>query len=274
MTLKKRRIILIVCFLIFVALAPIALLYSNGYRLDERLHIIKTGGLYISSPLSDSQIFINSKLEKETNILQKGFFIQNLRPGKYYIIVGKETYWPWAKELNVEEQKVAEARALLIPKEPKGEILKIENSTPLETSKHDEIINEIEKIKKQLATSTIMYKLSTNEKEKVWWSPNQNKLWVEWLSDLDSLPYYFKGEQKVLVLDSRFPIRSADFYPGRRDVLIISVQNGVFAIEIDGRGGRIIQPIYKGKEPVAETYKNESAVYLLDENTLIRIKLD
>lgn len=285
MTLKKRRIILALCILLFLLAVPFVLLYTAGYRWDSKFQLYKTGGLYVSSPLSDSQIFVNDKLEKETNILQSGLFLQGLKPGKYSILITKEGYWPWSKNLQIKTQFVTEARAILMPKEPKGTILLRENYSPLEVSKYEEILkslNDLRQPLKKRATAeekeARYSRLTSNQKEKLWWDPQENKLWAGWLADPASLPYYFCDDTSckeiILVLESKFPIKNADFYPKRKDIVIAAVQNGVYAIEIDGRGGRLLQPIYKGKDPIFTTYKNDNSIYILDENNLIEIKLE
>jgi hypothetical protein len=276
MTLKKRRIILAICVLLFLLAVTVVLFYTTGYRWNSKLHLYKTGGLYVSSPLSGSQIFINNKLEKETNILQGGLFLQSLKPGAYSVLIAKDGYWPWLKNLKVKEQFVTEARAMLIPKEPKGAVLLRENYSPLELSKYDEILTALKTLenKKQDQYS----QLSSNKKQKLWWNINENKLWLEWLGEKNSLPYYFCDDsgcgEKMLVLDSKFPVRNVEFYPKRKDIVIVAVQNGVYAIEIDGRGGRLLQPIYKGKNPIFITYKNDNSIYILEEDNLIEIKLE
>ena len=95
MTLKKRRIIFLFCGIFFLVLAPILLFYSLGYRLDKNFRIGRTGGLYVSSPVSGSEIFVKNKQEKKTNILQNGLFLQNLKTGIYPILITKDGYWPW-----------------------------------------------------------------------------------------------------------------------------------------------------------------------------------
>ncbi len=250
--------------LAFLVAVPAVLLYTSGFRLDSDLRLYKTGGLYVSSPVSGSQIFINNKLEKETNILQNGLFLQNLKPGKYSVLIGKDGYWPWLKELEVKEQFVTEARALILPREMDGEII--------EPSEHKEIISLIDEIKTLSGTTTEIKRFIGQNRQKLSWNQTQNQVWVEWMAEEKSRPYYL-NENKVLVLDSASAVRNADFFPGRRDVIVVAVQNGVFALEIDGKGGRILQPIYKGKEPVFTTFKNESSIYILDEKTLIKINL-
>lgn len=291
MTLRKRRIILAVCILVFLLLIPLILLYTTGFRWDPELGLYKTGGLYISSPLIDSKIFINNNFEKETNILQAGLFLQSLKPGKYSILVAKDNYWPWQKNLVVKEQIVTEARAMLIPKEPKGTVILRENYSPLETSKYDEILanlkilrQPLKPVKTKQATTTPeeisrYTRFTPNQKEKLWWDPKTNKIWVEWLAGKESLPYFFCNDsvcnEKILIHTSKFSIRNIAFYPKRKDVVLFAVQNGVYALEIDGRGDdRAIQPVYKGKEPIFTTYKNDNSIYILEEDKLMEIKLE
>lgn len=273
MNLKKRRIILVLCLLIFLVVTPIVLLYSNGYRLDSRLHITKTGGLYVSTPVSGSEIFINNQIKKTTNIIQGGLFLQNLKPGKYSVLIAKEGYWPWQKELEIKETMVSEARALMLLRDPDGEVLHREELLPSEIKKYDKIIASIQTINNSVnsATSTAIERFTNYDRQKIWWSPGKNQLWAEWLDSDYQPPYYFSSE-RVLILDSIYKIKNADFYPGRRDVIIVAVQNGIFALEIDDRGGRILQPIYKGKDPIFDLIEGDSNIYVFDEGILMKIK--
>ena len=268
-----------ICLLIFLILAPAILLYTTGYRINTALNLYKTGGLYISSPFTGSKIFLNNYEQKETNILQSGVFMENLKPAKYSVLVTKDGYWPWQKKLEVKEQFVTEAMAMLIPKNPEGKIILHENYSPLEFSKYDEILTSLKNLKKLTAISTTTIERFTNrDRERLWWNVKEEKLRIEWLADESSLPYFFCDDlsckTELFILNPKTLIRNADFYPGRKDIIIASYDNAVYAIEIDSRGQRVIQPIYKGKEPIFTTYKNEKAIYVFDDNNLIEINLD
>lgn len=271
MTLRSRRIILAFSILAFLIMVPLVLLYTSGYRMGSDFHLIKTGGFYVSSPVSGSQIFVDGQLEKETNILQSGFFMQNLKPGTYSVLVAKEGYWPWIKKLNIKEQMVTEARALILPREPKTAAVSEKDFLPAEAEKYAAIKSEFKKLN-SLPKSEIAEKFTNHGRERMWWKPEENKVWVEWIGEEESRPYYL-NEDKNLVLDSAFPVRNADFYPGRKDVIIVAVQNGVFAIETDARGGRILQPVYRGIKPVFTLHENDPAIYILDAGTLIKVSL-
>jgi len=273
LTIGKRRVALIICVLVFLVVAPAVLLYSNGYRLGANWTLSKTGGLYVASPVSGAQIFVNDKLEKETNIIQSGLYLSGLRPDTYSILIAKNGYWPWSKKMEVKSQMVAEARALLLPKEIDGEIVKRENFSSLQKTEYDDVYSLIKETRKISSTSTTtIERLASQERQKLWWDRKENKIWIEWNGGENSRPYYLE-ENKNLVFKSPVQIKNADFYPGRKDAIIVAYQNAVFAMEIDKRGGQAKQPIYKGKDPVFITYKNSSSIYILDEDALIRIKL-
>ncbi|MBU4087070.1 MAG: hypothetical protein KKB21_05845, partial [Nanoarchaeota archaeon] len=78
---------MVISILAFLILAPILLFYTLGYRIDSSFKIGRTGGLYVSSPLSGSEIFVKNKPERKTNILQSGLFLQNLIGGVYPVLV-------------------------------------------------------------------------------------------------------------------------------------------------------------------------------------------
>lgn len=349
MTLRKRRIILAFSCLIFFILAPLLLLYAHGYRIDSHFRISKTGGLYVSSPMSGSEIFVKNNLEKTTNILQTGLFLQDLPEGAYQILVAKEGYWPWLKTLNVKESLVAEARAFLIPQNPEGKVLLKGHFNAVWASPYNKILlleenkggnrkitfylpdtdtflmpastatanllsfkNEISKIFWEdnsvlleenkiavratfdLSNGTVsasaepLASISVNDKyekfayqkrEHLFWDNKTNSIWLEWLGDKNSIPYYIcdnKPCDSTNYLIAAFlssAIKNIDFFPGRRDVIIIAIQNSVFALEIDGRGGRVSQPIYKGKDPAFAVFPSEKKVYILDDGILSVVNL-
>lgn len=285
MSLKKRRIIMALCFLAFFALIPPLFYFVTGYRIGHDWSFVETGGIYIGADRSGSEIFINAELEKTTNLLQNGLFLQGLKPAKYNIIVAKEKHWPWTKDLIVRPHLVVEARAFNLSKEPKSRILKQEDVSALGFSEYEEaltLFNAQIKLQKDAAkkpfavNATSTEAISKNNKQRIYIEGGK-KIWAEWLGEEKSIPYYFcdqdnKCNNKVLVLDSQYSVRNVDFFPGRRDLVMLSSQNGVFATEIDGRGGRMTQPIYKGKEPTFALSSSDSGIYIFDDNHLIKIE--
>lgn len=281
MTLKKRRVILIICIIVLFIIVPIVILYNYGYRINSKLQITQTGGLYISSPLRDAKIIIDNK-EKSFGIFSKDVLLQSLIPKIYSVAVIKKEYWPWFKDLEVKEKLVTEARSFLVPINPNGEIISPEQSN---TDENTDIIKKLKKtieIPKKFANEEeeklFFSRFTEDKKERLWWEPEKNEIKVEWLDKKDTLPYYFcletdKCDMSITIINTLSNIRNIDFYPGRKDVFIMASQNGIFAVEIDGRGSRNVQPIYKGKEPTFITYNDLNLIYILDDNNLIKINL-
>ncbi len=282
MTLRKRRVILIICIIALFIIVPIVILYNYGYRINSKLQITQTGGLYISSPIRDAKIIIDNK-EKSFGIFNKDVLLQSLIPKTYSVAVIKEKYWPWYKDLEVKGRIVTEARSFLIPIDPNGEIIPSEQ---LNVDENVDIMNEFKKItnipkkfKDEEEKKLFFSRFTKDEKERLWWEPEKNEIKVEWLDKEEIIPYYFcletnKCMMSMVIINTISNVKNVDFYPGRKDVIIMASQNGVFAIEIDGRGNRNIQPIYKGKEPTFITYKNMNLIYILDDNNLIKINLE
>jgi hypothetical protein len=246
----------------FVVIPPL-ILFSFGYRLDyaSGFGLRETGGLYVSS-LAGSKIFVNNVEEKNVGFLQTGLFMQGLLPGKYFIFSTKDGYWPWSKNIAVKKEMVAEAKAILVPQNPRGEIVS-----------DKKVFADLTALKKGFKTAT-----TTNaEKQNVYLYTEKNNLRAKWLGDSSSLPYFFCDDNfckdDILLLKTPAPIKNIGFYPQRKDVAVVALQNEIYALEIDGRGGRTFHPVYKGKEPVFGVGRGESSIYVLDEANLIKISL-
>ena len=88
------------------------------------------------------------------------------------------------------------------------------------------------------------------EGKEVSWIENGNIL-LYWIDEDSTTPFYYCGglerECKTnMILDWMKPIIRFDYFPGRFDVWIVLVDDGIFAVEVDDRSERNIQTIYKG----------------------------
>lgn len=348
MALYKRRILLLATSILFVLLAAPTLFYAQGYRLNG-LKLTETGGLFVASPLGGAKIYINNKFKRETSAFQHGLFVQNLAPASYSVLIAKDGYWPWQKNLQVHERYVTEAKAFFVPRDPRGEVLyngsdgpvadlfassdggilllagaesaggakgrirfyrpsdrvffePADNTTRgLLLSKKTVAVQSWEdnrvlfrngenNLRATFTGNTVRAEIvavpqnqkiteyagehfASHDRLRLWVDDTALTIWIEWL-DIASVPPFFLQERKEQVFQSRFPIRGIDFFPKRNDVIIMAVSNGIFALEVDGRNGsRMMQPIYKGKEPTFALAGKEEAVYVVDNGTLMKIEL-
>ncbi len=337
MTIKTRRKLFWLSVLIFLIIAPPIALYSSGWRLTSDFKIKMTGGIFVAVPESGASVFLNGKLIKNTNFLQSGVFVQNLTPDSYSVMISKDGYWPWAKNLAVAESEVAEAKAFMLPQNITGEVLlkgqfesiyssdqnplllleekkgssytlnfylpeSNEFLTPA-NSASKKLLSNGSKLKtaafrpneadvffdaKTLALSfdftkrTVLAKnspvkldetadslphktsLDYRQKAKIWYDDKNVR--VNWIS----LPVpYFLSSAEEIVYQTKHSIRHASFFPKRSDVALVAVENGVFAFDLDNRGAKNFQPVYKGKSPLFAVLNN--TIYILDQEVLARM---
>jgi hypothetical protein len=100
------------------AITALVIIYGRGYRVrvNEGKPMISGTGLLVATSTPDgAQVFINDQLTTATDNTI------NLAPGSYKVRIYKEGYFPWEKELRVQEEVVAKAEALLFPTTPKLE---------------------------------------------------------------------------------------------------------------------------------------------------------
>lgn len=121
LSLRKRKFYLFGLILVFILFVPLLIFYAIGYRLDDALSLIKTGGVFIHTERSGSVIYINDEQAKNSSLLNKSVLVQDLRPDEYEVRVERDGYTSWKKTLSVYPEFVTEARVLMIKNDIKSE---------------------------------------------------------------------------------------------------------------------------------------------------------
>lgn len=114
---KKRRWYLSGFILLFLICLPVTIFFANGFRFKAGYGFVRTGGIFISVPYADAVVSMNGKEIGTSGLLKRGFYIDDLSPDSYIILVEREGSRPWYRTLVVEQKIVSDARALLIPQE-------------------------------------------------------------------------------------------------------------------------------------------------------------
>ncbi len=267
----KRFIYLGIFVILFLVLIPVVVLYSTGYTISSDFTLEKTGGVYVYSTLPNVSIFINGKLERQTNSFQKGYFASDLTPKQYTIKVQKDKYSDWNKTIIVLPQQVSEAYPFLIPNQvdmatitPK--VLDSNGATttnPVYTAIAD-LFNPLKVITTHISTSTPATTSPEalaipHQKVKVW--KEKGSIFAEWTGDSSDTPFYFcslpvllkTGEQatstcstKILVYKTT-NLETVDFYPGRNDVILFGTNDGIYVTELDMRPNQNVVTLLSGK---------------------------
>ncbi len=104
------------CTVCFFVLAPYIVLYSLGYRIDFlHMKIVATGGIYIKASPLPLEISIDSKTQKP-GFLANSVFVQNLLPKSHAVLIKKDGYYDYQKNLEVEENQVTKLEHVLLIK--------------------------------------------------------------------------------------------------------------------------------------------------------------
>lgn len=140
MSKKSRTILFVFCLISFLIAGPLAIFYSQGFRIDfERKKIVQVGGLFLKVvpknavisvyPIKDLSLNRENEIKKETALsslsVKKTDFITGtalfkaLLPKKYLITVQKQGFLPWQKVLEIKEKQVTEIKnIILMPENP------------------------------------------------------------------------------------------------------------------------------------------------------------
>ena len=126
MTLKTRKILFLICLLIFIAGVPILVGYALGYRYnlkDNRL--IKTGAFLIKIQPSETNIYLDGLLQDNKmmitpkGLIDKFIIITGLEPKNYLLEIKLENYHSWKKNLKIKEGLITKVNDIvLLPKNP------------------------------------------------------------------------------------------------------------------------------------------------------------
>jgi len=110
MSRNTRRLFFYFLVTIFIVATPLTILYAVGYSYDWQKHaIVQTGGIYLKSTPDGAQITVDGKKQGTTARL-----ISRLTPRSYRVLVSKDGYSSWQKNLEVSPIIVTEARNIVL----------------------------------------------------------------------------------------------------------------------------------------------------------------
>ena len=285
MTHHARRFLFWICTLFFAAAAVPLIFYAFGWRfIWKDGAFARPGGLFVASfPSTETKIFVDGKLRKETSLLFSSLFLGGISPDIHLVRIERDGYHEWNKTILVKPELVAELRAILIPQIPDAyQVLRNPSLNAIAYVPEENTIFlkdasqkwfRLDRESETLVPTTPRTIARENAEEdtrrerRLAWDAHE--VWVRW--NPQNLPHYqsFETEQ---IMQTPYDIRSAAFYP-RREAILVALSNAVMVTELDGRGKRVITPLYKGKEPSFAVDPSERVIYILDDGTLIRIPL-
>ena len=297
MSRKKRWFYFLLFLGLFVVITPMVILYAAGYRLDslKNLVISERGGMYVYSQIPGTGIYVDDEFKEETGIFNREYKTSNLKPNRYFVKAVHEGYLPWEKYITIDPQRVVSLYPFLVPEE--FEILKVPRFVEVATStsattsstiddvnpRYDALLDIfITKGSLSTTTPTVLPDEAVDSIKRVF---GKIEVWHEgndfvalWGGRGDWMPSYFceNGEcaNPLVFLTVTSPITNFNFYPGRDDVVIFSVEDGgVYVAEIDKRPKQVVAPIYRGGTDVEFRLEGNSSLIIKDGENLFTVKL-
>ncbi len=294
---KLRLAVLILFGIIFVVGTPILIGYSKGYRLDDALSLIATGGVYVHSDMPNTDVFLDGEFVERNGPFLRNTFIQDLEPNKRYgLWIEREGYHSWSKELLVQPNLVTEARVMMLPMvyvwstTTRTTLMPVRTATGTATTtvknpEYEELAEYFAEARDQFAvevattttilikgklvattTSTLEVKFPTwlaliasstgfadeemvREREGVAAWLRDGDVYATWVRPGDQPPFWFCEEKcaRYLIIDWEEPILRYEFFPNRNDIVVLGSSRGIYAVELDERSTRNIQPIRVGQ---------------------------
>lgn len=220
--------------------------YKKGYRFTENFMLGKAGTLSLQIALPLTNIFIDENNKIVTNKDNEVVEV-SLSPRNHTVIVSREGYFPWKKDIEIQSEGKINFSPVLVSSNPSGNII----------TKQDP---EFWKLRNKIITDA----LPTKESPRVS-KDGKAKLWIEEKGVMAEI------EGKVYTVIQPEPeVRNLYFYKDRTDVIIFSITNAVYAIEVDKKGTQNFLPIYKGVAP-SFIEGDQSFIYVLDGEALMQV---
>lgn len=192
---------------------------------------INTGKIIIHSPAYNTQVFIDQHPIGNANEASTILRFSETA-GKHNIIVSKEGYWPWTEDIVLEKHGTVEVRPFIIPKD--------------------------------VAMESVPRSSVSDDKTAI--NPEYAKIFPLF----DSLE--MSDEIAPLVAATRIQgVAFADYLPGRTDVLLIAIPDGIYAVGVETDDRPNFQPVYKGKDPLF-IKTPDNTIYIKEGNSLLRAK--
>ena len=216
------------------------------------LTVGKKGTITMQIPLMQTTIYIDQKDKRVTTKENESVEVK-LSPSTHNIIVSRNGYYPWTKNVSVPRGKTVPLFPIFVPLNSSGQIIttndpeyvKIKNSitgdkTP---TKSAPLVSQDKTVSIWLEGGEIMAKVAATETE---------------------------AEKTFSVVAPQSPIRNVDFYKDRSDSVIFSTEKAVYVIEVEAEGTQNFMPLFMGEAPAFKKV-DANSMYVADGATLMQV---
>lgn len=282
---KTRQIFFILGVVIFLVAAPIFVFYSLGFRINfKQQSVHSTGGIFIHSWTVNGNYILNGINRGGSSLLDRSQFFQGLPEGIYNLKMLRDGYTAWEKNIPVIKEHVIDVSPFIIPLEPNTteitKTIKDPNTLKITTNPLYKVVADLFVDKKKIDSSITVdttIPVGAIELHKMLLYPDGDTLYAKWTGEKEVAPGYFCISIDVcnLVIPVLSPYEENmhfDFYPGRNDIFIVNLTDGIYAIEFDTRGGQNRELVYSGNDLTFRIDENEK-LYVKNKDHYYEIEL-
>ena len=188
MTKRTRTILFLVLGAIFFSLAPLIILYSQGYRFSwNEKQFSKVGAFYLSIIPTRAEVLVNEKSIGKTARVLGTTLTKDLSPGVYSVRVQKQGYHSWEKRLEIFPKQVTEVKHItLLPDNPAFVVLQDNVEAIWFGPNNTEAL--LQKSNPKNTWTLSLLNIQENIEYPLYESPRtQDEIWnIEWAQDPDS----------------------------------------------------------------------------------------
>lgn len=262
----RRRLYLVTFVALFIVCIPVAILFASGYRFTTA-GFVRTGGVFVSVPYGDAEIFMNGELMGTSGLLRRSFYLDSLTAGTYEMRVEREGSRPWHRTLIVEPEVVTDAAVFLVAEDinPIPIVVGTSTATTTRAVSRAQFNLYVDAFETEAATST-----PHNSEEAV--VVENGDVFVR-LTDDGALPTSnycvspSRCAREVSIETGRQSATNA-FYLGT-NVVYTTREGGVFLSEVDVRPTPLVIPLYAARG--AEARLIDGQLIILDGEDLYGI---
>jgi hypothetical protein len=235
--------------------------YDLGYRLSVSRGVTLPAEIVISPFTQGSELYLDGERVMEAEIDGDTVTLRT-SAGPHEVATNRTNYSPWQKALDIDSGERVVVGPYNIPATTNGAVVATTDAEYRAArdllaqakvpTKESPIVSRDGKIEAYVDGQSLVARVKEGEPPQSFCAES------------------CETEKQVVTLDAE--VRGLSFLPGRNDVLLMAVQDGVFAIEIDTRGTQNFQVLYRGIRPTFAA-SPEGLIYLRDNDTIFKVFL-
>lgn len=218
--------------LVFIVLAS----WITVQEVNARLGAF--GQIEVQSVIGGAAIVIDDRVVENA---EHGIstIITDTRPGIRKITVQKEGYWSWEKTLEIEEDNTVKVSPYLVRRDPI--LVNLPNDVEQDNAGRVASLFKIDKDRTKLNA------LTSDDGDVAVWQEG-NHIIARYNGNIGNLPHYFCNDERcspeiTVTPPQSVQIKTIEFFPGRSEILLLTFDEGVFALELDQRSNQNLQPL-------------------------------